>query len=75
MRMTKSPTGDYWILGLKPSSKPEPKASLTYVQLGEIMLKKAGAEACQKGYGTIDPEWVGRYALDFKDIGPDGTLN
>lgn len=48
---------------------------LTYRELGEIMLKEAGSEACQKGYGTTDPEWVGRYALDFCDINPDGTLN
>lgn len=51
------------------------KARKTYVELGNIMLKKCGAEACQKGYLTTDPEWVGRYALSFGDIRPDGTLN
>lgn len=48
---------------------------LSYVELGEIMLREAGEEACQDGYGTTDPEWVGRYALMFHDIEPDGTLN
>jgi hypothetical protein len=48
---------------------------MTYAQLGHIMLAEAGAEACQNGYGTTDPEWVGRYALDFGDINVDGTVN
>lgn len=48
---------------------------LEYTKLGEIMLKEAGEDACRDGYGTIDPEWVGRYALDYGDIRPDGTLN
>jgi len=48
---------------------------LTFVELGNIMLREAGAEACQAGYGTTDPEWVGRYAIQFGDINPDGTLN
>lgn len=50
-------------------------STLTNVQLGEIMLKEAGPEACQDGYQTTDPEWVGRYALMYQDINPDGTLN
>lgn len=48
---------------------------LSYVELGNIMLREAGAAACQSGYGTTDPEWVGRYALQYGDIRPDGTLN
>lgn len=48
---------------------------LTYVELGKIMLEKFGEEACRKGYGTTDPEWVGRYALQYRDINRDGTLN
>lgn len=51
------------------------KAPLTLAQLGEIMLKEAGAEACKKGYGTTDPEYVGRYALQYGDINKDGALN
>lgn len=47
----------------------------TVKDLGEKMLAEAGAERCQSGYGTTDPEWVGRYALGFGDINPDGTLN
>lgn len=39
------------------------------------MLAEAGEEACQKGYLTTDPEWVGRYALSYGDINRDGTLN
>jgi hypothetical protein len=46
-----------------------------YVRLGEIMLAQCGAEACQKGYNTIDPYWVGYNAIQFNDINPDGTLN
>ncbi len=54
--------------------KGEPK-KLTLVDLGNIMLREAGAEKCQAGYGTVDPEWVGRYALQHGDIGADGVLN
>lgn len=46
-----------------------------YVRLGRIVLDEAGEEACQEGYGTTDPEWVGRYALGCGDINADGTLN
>lgn len=48
---------------------------LTFIQLGEIMLKECGADACREGYGTTDPEWVGRYALDYGDIRINGELN
>lgn len=50
-------------------------AELSYVELGNIMLREAGAEACQRGYGTTEPEWVGRYAIQYGDIRRDGTLN
>jgi hypothetical protein len=50
-------------------------AKLSLVELGNVMLREAGAEKCQAGYGTVDPEWVGRYALQFGDIGADGVLN
>jgi hypothetical protein len=43
-------------------------------KLGETMLKEAGKDACQEGYGTTDPFWVGHYALGFGDIEEDGTL-
>jgi hypothetical protein len=46
-----------------------------YIELGQIMLTECGTDACLKGYGTTDPEWVGRYALDYRDIRPDGVLN
>lgn len=46
-----------------------------YIALGNIMLAEAGEEACRDGYGTTDPEWVGRYAIEYGDIQPDGTLN
>lgn len=55
------------------NTKPEKRPS--FAELGEIMLAEAGAEACQKGYGTTDPEWVGRYALEYCDINPNGELN
>jgi len=51
------------------------KKAKTLIELGNIMLKEDGAEACQKGYGTTDPEWVGRYALDYRDINVFGVLN
>lgn len=47
----------------------------TYADLGTIMLREAGEDACREGYGTTDPEWVGRYALQYGDINRDGTLN
>lgn len=53
----------------------EVRKRLPYVELGRIMLKAVGAEACQRGYGTTDEEYVGRYALQYGDIRGDGTLN
>lgn len=47
----------------------------TYIELGQIMLREAGEDACLSGYETTDPEWVGRLALAYGDINPDGTLN
>jgi hypothetical protein len=43
--------------------------------LGETMLREAGEDACQEGYLTTDPFWVGHYALGYGDINEDGTLN
>jgi hypothetical protein len=48
---------------------------MKYEDLGRILLTEAGPEACQEGYGTTDPEWVGRYGLMYGDIERDGTLN
>lgn len=53
----------------------EQRTRLPYAELGKIMLETCGVEACQNGYQTVDPEWVGRYALQYDDINPDGTLN
>ncbi len=50
-------------------------AGLTHKDLGEIVLREAGTDACLSGYGTTDPEQVGRLALGSGDINPDGTLN
>lgn len=47
----------------------------TFRELGLIVLTEAGVEDCQSGYGTTDPEWVGRYAIEYGDINFDGTLN
>ena len=47
----------------------------TYEELGKIVLSEIGAEECQSAYLTIEPEWVGRYALNYGDINRDGTLN
>ena len=46
-----------------------------HICLGNIMLAEAGVQACEEGYGTADPEWVGRYALGYGDINADGTTN
>lgn len=48
---------------------------MTFTQLGNIMLAEVGVEACEAGYGSADPEWVGRSALAYGDINADGTLN
>jgi hypothetical protein len=48
---------------------------MTYEELGKIMLTEAGPEACQSGYSTTDPAMVGRLAISYGDINPDGTLN
>jgi len=48
---------------------------LDLVTLGLILLQEVGEEGCQAGYGTTDPEWVGRMGIVYKDINPDGTLN
>jgi hypothetical protein len=48
---------------------------MTYEELGNIVLTAVGPEACQEGYLTTDPYWVGRYALGYGDIEQDGTLN
>jgi hypothetical protein len=53
----------------------ETRVRLSYVELGKIVLDAHGSDACQSGYGTTDPEWVGRNALNYGDINPDGTLN
>ena len=48
----------------------------TYEDLGDIVLREAGREACVEGYGTDDPYWVGRYAVGYGDIDPEtGELN
>jgi hypothetical protein len=52
-----------------------PSAFMTFEEIGRRMLAEAGEEACRKGYGTTDPEWVGRYALMYGDANADGTLN
>lgn len=53
----------------------EKRTRLPYVELGNKMLAALGAETCQKAYSTNDPEWVGRYALQYGDINGDGTFN
>ena len=47
----------------------------SFVELGDIMLREAGEDACQSGYGTTDPYMVGKLALVYGDINGDGTLN
>lgn len=47
----------------------------SFVELGDIMLREAGEDACQSGYGTTDPRLVGELAVRYGDINGDGTLN
>lgn len=47
----------------------------SYTELGNIMLAEVGEEACQARYGTVDPMDVGSFALAYRDINADGTLN
>lgn len=58
-----------------PKGKSDMPNKLTFAELGKIMLEKYGAEACKKAYDSIDPFWVGRSALEWNEINPDGTLN
>lgn len=53
----------------------EVRTRLSFKELGNIMLATCGHAACQSGYGTVDPEAVGRYALQYNDINPNGVLN
>jgi hypothetical protein len=53
----------------------ETRTRLPYVELGKIMLKSSGEARCLSAYQTTDPEWVGRNALAYGDIRPDGTRN
>jgi len=49
----------------------------TLKELGEIIIANNSPQAIRDGY-NIDPsdvEEVGRQALAWKDINPDGTLN
>lgn len=48
---------------------------MSNAELGQLMLNAYGPEECLSGYDTVDPEWVGRYALEYGDINLDGTLN
>ena len=48
---------------------------MTCTELGEIMLNTAGEAACLEGYGTLDPFWIGYFALEYGDINEDGELN
>ena len=52
-----------------------PPGGLTFVELGNILLRDIPEAELLSGYGTLDPEWVGRYGIDYGDINPDGTLN
>lgn len=53
---------------------PRQPGPLSFVDLGLILLNEHGHESVKSGYGTTDPEWVGRYGLIYNDIDPDGTL-
>lgn len=46
-----------------------------YDEIGQRILDECGIIACEDGYGTTDPYWVGRYAVECGDANRDGTLN
>lgn len=48
---------------------------MDYEQLGEIMLATLPHDEILLAYNTLDPYWVGKYAIGYKDINWDGTLN
>lgn len=48
---------------------------MTYEQLGNIMIAEVGETVCLNSYDTNDPAMVGRVALGWGDINPDGTTN
>lgn len=52
-----------------------PDAVERFIAIGKAVLAECGEDACREGYGTTDPEWVGRYALMYGDVNADGTLN
>jgi hypothetical protein len=54
------------------STTPAPK---NHTDLGKIVLAAVGEAACESGYGTTDPYWVGRYALGYGDIDQEGNLS
>lgn len=47
----------------------------SFVELGEIVLNATSDVTCERAYGTSDPYFVGRAALEYGDINADGTLN
>lgn len=49
--------------------------SKTLVELGNLMLAEAGESAIINSYETNEPAAVGRIALAYGDINPDGTFN
>jgi len=51
------------------------KRTAHVTDLGETVLREAGRDACQEGYGTTDPFFVGHNALGYGDINEDGTMN
>lgn len=48
-----------------------------YERLGRIILDAVGADKAKvkQAYGTDDLDLIGRHALRFRDVNPDGTLN
>lgn len=53
----------------------ETRTRLSYVELGQKMIDAHGIDRCVKAYQTDDLEWIGRNALSYGDIQPNGTLN
>lgn len=46
-----------------------------FEKIGQNVLNVVGPTVCERAYGTTDPEWVGRYAIEYGDANEDWTLN
>lgn len=68
-------SGLYFAKEVVPMPGLTAKRTAHVAVLGEAVLEAAGRDACQEGYGTTDPFWVGHYALGYGDVDESGEMN